>query len=93
MKKILNVLLLTLITSQLSYSQRIVQNDLYTVVYSESYQQPLTLTYQYPIKTYDLNFVTHKITYVNSTIFGVHASSPFNPPKADPAITGVLSPS
>ena len=48
MKKILNVLLLTLITSQLSYSQRIVQNDLYTVVYSESYQQPLTLTYQYP---------------------------------------------
>ena len=30
---------------------------------------------------------------INSTIFGVHSASPFNPPKADPAITGVLSPS
>jgi len=49
MKKILNVLLLTLITSSLSYSQRIVQNDLYTVVYSESYQQPLCLMYEYPL--------------------------------------------
>ena len=48
MKKILNVLLLTLITVSLSYSQRIEQNDLYTVVYSESYQQPLYLTYKYP---------------------------------------------
>jgi len=48
-KKILNVLLFTLITSSLSYSQRIVQNDLYMVVYSESYQQPLSLTYEYPL--------------------------------------------
>ena len=49
MKKILNFLLLTLITSSLSYSQRIIENDLYTVVYSESYQQPLCLMYEYPL--------------------------------------------
>ena len=30
---------------------------------------------------------------INSLIFGVQSASPFNPPKADPAITGVLSPS
>lgn len=49
MKKTLHVLLLTLITSSLSYSQRIIENDLYTVVYSESYQQPLCLMYEYPL--------------------------------------------
>jgi len=63
MKKIINILLLTLITSSLSYSQRVIQNDLYTVVYSESYQQPLTLTYQYP-------FFKHR--YIESIVKLVH---------------------
>ena len=71
MKKILNVLLLILITSSLSYSQRIVQNDLYTVVYSESYQQPLSLTYHYPLlKAYKL---IERVKVANIRTFGVQA--------------------
>ena len=30
---------------------------------------------------------------INSSIFATHLASPFNPPKADPWITGALSPS
>ena len=44
MKKIFIVLLLLIITTTLSLAQTIEKNSLYTVVYSESYQQPLTLT-------------------------------------------------
>ena len=48
MKKIFIVLLLLIITTTLSLAQTIEKNSLYTVVYSESHQQPLTLTYKYP---------------------------------------------
>lgn len=89
MKKILNVLLIIIITSSLSYSQRIVQNDLYTVVYSESYQQPLSLTYHYPTqKTSLLHYAiapvlkkigVQPVTYPN--VIKVEVSKEFKVPK------------
>ena len=43
MKKLLILLFVPLIT----FSQIVVENDLYEVVYSEFYQQPISLTYKY----------------------------------------------
>lgn len=40
--------ILLLIIPFLSFGQIIEENDLYTVIYSEAYQQPLSLSYEYP---------------------------------------------
>ena len=45
-----NIIVLTSIvfTTFLTNAQTTISNDLYTVIYSESYEQPLELTYSYP---------------------------------------------
>lgn len=55
-----NIIVLTSIvfTTFLTNAQTTISNDLYTVIYSESYEQPLELTYSYP--QYDI------VAYYNS---------------------------
>jgi len=48
MKKFCLSAILVIFTFSVAIAQKIVTNDLYTVVYSEVYEQPLSLVYSYP---------------------------------------------
>ena len=48
MKKFCLSAILVIFTFSVAIAQKIVTNDLYTVVYSEVYEQPLSLVYNYP---------------------------------------------
>lgn len=48
MKKFCLSVLLIVFTINVAIAQKIVQNDLYTVVYSEELQQPISLSYEVP---------------------------------------------
>ena len=57
--------ILLLIIPFLSFGQIIEENDLYTVIYSEAYQQPLSLSYEYPCPNSWISLQIEKKNMVN----------------------------
>ena len=73
MKKIVLNSLLLLFTFNFLCSQTYIKNDVYEVLYSEKFQQPLTISYEYPMYPY-LNVMPLKITTI---VDGVGYPDPF----------------
>jgi len=69
MKKICLSVLLVIFTFSVAIAQKIVKNDLYTVVYSEELQQPISLSYKVPVWS-KIIYKHIKIEPLNFKLFG-----------------------
>ena len=62
MKKIVLNSFLILFTFTFSYSQSYIKNDVYEVMYSQAFQQPITISYNYPdFKLYDAKVLVSEV--------------------------------
>ena len=73
MKKIVLNSLLLLFTFNFLFSQTYIKNDVYEVLYSEAFQQPLTISYEYPMYPY----IGAVLLKANLVVEGVGYPDPF----------------
>ena len=73
MKKIVLNSLLLLFTFNFLCSQTYIKNDVYEVLYSEAFQQPLTISYEYPMYPY----IGAVLLKANLVVEGVGYPDPF----------------